>query len=38
MAVESDSTDRTVLPPADPPFEGNIAMSLKDSQADFPSR
>jgi hypothetical protein len=36
MTVESDSTDRTVLPPADPPFEGKIAMSFKDSQPDFP--
>ena len=36
MTVESDSTDRTVLPPADPPFGGRIEMSFKDSQPDFP--
>ena len=36
MAEESDSIDRTVLPPADPLFGGRIEMSFKDSQADFP--
>ena len=29
MAVESDRTDRTVLPPPDPPFEGRIEMSVQ---------
>lgn len=38
MSEEMDraSVDRTVLPPPDPTFQGEIAMSFRDSTPDFP--
>ena len=36
MASESPRIDRTVLAPPDPPFEGRIETTFKDSEADFP--
>jgi hypothetical protein len=31
-----DERDRSVLPPADPPFRGEINVAFTDSKADFP--
>ena len=38
MSGQSDGTsfDRTVLPPPDPSFEGEIEVAFKDSRADWP--
>lgn len=40
MAGGSDGTsfDRTVLPPPDPPFGGEIEVAFKDSKADWPEQ
>ncbi len=34
--MDRSSVDRTVLPPPDPSFRGEIAMSFEDSTPDFP--
>ncbi|MGH6951720.1 MAG: sulfatase-like hydrolase/transferase [Vitreimonas sp.] len=36
-ANDSNGVDRTVLPPADPPFTGKIDVAYKDAKADYPS-
>ena len=36
MAAQADVRDRSVLPPPDPPFQGEINVALADSNADFP--
>ena len=36
MATQPDDRDRSILPPPDPPFRGEIEVAFKDSKADFP--
>ena len=36
MPSTPDNRDRTVLPPPDPPFRGEINVALADSKPDFP--
>jgi hypothetical protein len=36
MPSEPDNRDRSILPPPDPPFRGEINVALTDSKADFP--
>ena len=36
MANESDGDQRSVLPPPDPAFRGEINVAYSDSKADFP--
>ena len=36
MANESDGDQRSVLPPPDPAFRGEINVAFSDSKADFP--
>jgi hypothetical protein len=36
MASQRDNRDRSILPPPDPPFPGEINVALTDSRADFP--
>jgi arylsulfatase len=36
MPSTRDNSDRSILPPPDPPFRGEINVAFADSKADFP--
>jgi arylsulfatase len=36
VAAQQPNVDRTILPPPDPPFRGDIKMAYKDSKGEFP--
>ena len=36
MANESDERQRSVLPPPEPAFRGEIEVAFKDSKGEFP--
>ena len=38
MGNESDDQQRSVLPPPDPAFRGEINVAFTDSKADFPEQ